>query len=45
MEHHRQIIAAIRARDPACAEIAVRFHLAATHLLFRSHRKNGKTGE
>ena len=44
VEHHRQIIAAIRARDPECAQIAVRFHLASTHLLFRSHRKDGKTG-
>lgn len=39
VEHHRQIIAALRARDPAFAEIAVRFHLTATHLLFRSQRK------
>lgn len=39
VEHHRQIIAALRARDPACAEIAMRFHLTATHLLFRSQRK------
>lgn len=44
VEHHRQIIAAIRARDPECAQIAVRFHLASTHLLFRSHRKDRKTG-
>lgn len=44
VDHHRQIIAAIRARDPECAEIAERFHLATTHLLFRSHRKDGKTG-
>lgn len=42
VEHHRQIIAALRARDAECAEIAVRFHLAATHLLFRSHRKSGQ---
>lgn len=39
VEHHRQIIAALRARDPACAEAAMRLHLAATHLLFRNHRK------
>jgi len=39
VEHHRQIIAALRARDPACAEAAMRLHLAATHLLFRSQRK------
>lgn len=42
VEHHRQIIAALRARDAECAQIAMRFHLAATHLLFRSQRK--KTG-
>ncbi|MFY3549060.1 GntR family transcriptional regulator [Achromobacter insolitus] len=41
VEHHRQIIAALRARDAECAQIAMRFHLAATHLLFRSHRKSG----
>lgn len=41
VEHHRQIIAALRARDAECAQIAMRFHLAATHLLFRSHRKPG----
>jgi len=40
VEHHRQIIAALRARDAECAQIAVRFHLASTHLLFRSHRKS-----
>lgn len=39
VEHHRQIIAALRACDPACAEAAMRLHLAATHLLFRSQRK------
>lgn len=39
VEHHRQIIAALRARDSAFAEIAVRFHLTATHLLFRNQRK------
>ncbi|MPT28564.1 MAG: GntR family transcriptional regulator [Achromobacter sp.] len=39
VEHHRQIIAALRARDPACADIAMRFHLTTTHLLFRSQRK------
>ena len=39
VEHHRQIIAALRARDAECAALAVRFHLAATHLLFRNHRK------
>ncbi|QKH37991.1 GntR family transcriptional regulator [Achromobacter pestifer] len=42
VEHHRQIIAALRARDAECAQIAMRFHLAATHLLFRSHRKSGQ---
>ncbi|MBC9903271.1 MULTISPECIES: GntR family transcriptional regulator [Achromobacter] len=42
VEHHRQIIAALRARDAECAQIAMRFHLAATHLLFRSHRKPGQ---
>lgn len=42
VEHHRQIIAALRARDVECAQIAMRFHLAATHLLFRSHRKSGQ---
>lgn len=41
VEHHRQIIAALRARDAECAQIAMRFHLASTHLLFRSHRKSG----
>ncbi|ARP90689.1 GntR family transcriptional regulator [Bordetella genomosp. 9] len=39
VEHHRQIIAALRACDPACAEAAMRLHLAATHLLFRGQRK------
>ncbi|WZB60392.1 GntR family transcriptional regulator [Achromobacter xylosoxidans] len=39
VEHHRQIIAALQARDAECAALAVRFHLAATHLLFRNHRK------
>jgi DNA-binding GntR family transcriptional regulator len=39
VEHHRQIIEALRARDPACAEAAMRLHLTATHLLFRNHRK------
>lgn len=39
VEHHRQIIAALRARDRDCAEAAMRLHLAATHLLFRNHRK------
>ena len=39
VEHHRQIITALRARDAACAEVAVRFHLTSTHLLFRSQRK------
>ncbi|KGD99771.1 GntR family transcriptional regulator [Achromobacter sp. RTa] len=42
VEHHRQIIAALKARDAECAQIAMRFHLASTHLLFRSHRKSGK---
>jgi DNA-binding GntR family transcriptional regulator len=42
VEHHRQIIAALRARDAECAQIAMRFHLASTHLLFRSHRKSGQ---
>ncbi|MGE8688018.1 MAG: GntR family transcriptional regulator [Achromobacter sp.] len=42
VEHHRQIIAALRARDAECAQIAMRFHLASTHLLFRTHRKSGK---
>lgn len=39
VEHHRQIVAALRARDPDCAEAAMRLHLAATHLLFRKHRE------
>ena len=38
VEHHRQIIAALQARRQ-CAALAVRFHLAATHLLFRNHRR------
>lgn len=38
VEHHRQIIAALRASDPACAEAAMRLHLTATHLLFRRQR-------
>lgn len=41
VEHHNQIIAALRARDSECARIAMRFHLSSTHLLFRSHRRNG----
>jgi DNA-binding GntR family transcriptional regulator len=40
VEHHRDIIRALRARDSAYAETAMRFHLAATHLLFREQRKN-----
>lgn len=44
VEHHRQIIAALRARDTECAQIAMRFHLASTHLPFRTHRKDRKTG-
>lgn len=43
VEHHNQIIAALRARDAECASIAMRFHLASTHLLFRSHRRGGTT--
>lgn len=39
VEHHREIIAALRARDAAHAETAMRFHLSATHLLFRGQRK------
>jgi DNA-binding GntR family transcriptional regulator len=39
VEHHRQIIAALRANDAACAEAAMRLHLAATHLLFRNQRE------
>ncbi|SAI70439.1 GntR family transcriptional regulator [Bordetella ansorpii] len=39
VEHHRQIITALRACDATCAEVAVRFHLTSTHLLFRSQRK------
>ncbi|HYG41991.1 MAG TPA: GntR family transcriptional regulator [Bordetella sp.] len=39
VEQHRQIIAALRARDPDFAETAMRFHLAATHRLFRNQRK------
>ena len=39
VEHHRQIIAALRARDGNCAEIAMRFHLTATRLLFRNQRR------
>lgn len=41
VEHHRQIIAALRARDAAFAETSTRFHLAATHLLFRNQRARG----
>ena len=44
VEHHRQIIAALRARDAECAALAVRFHPAATHLLFRNHRKGPAGG-
>ncbi|WP_427184302.1 GntR family transcriptional regulator [Bordetella bronchialis] len=44
--HHRQLIEALRARDPACAEAAMRLHLTATHLLFRKQRESaGKRGE
>ena len=39
VDHHRQIIAALRARDPDYAETAMRFHLTATHRLFRNQRK------
>jgi len=39
VEHHRDIIAALRAGDAAHAETAMRFHLSATHLLFRGQRK------
>ncbi|ANN74266.1 GntR family transcriptional regulator [Bordetella bronchialis] len=38
--HHRQLIEALRARDPACAEAAMRLHLTATHLLFRKQRES-----
>lgn len=41
VEHHDQIIAALRARDAECASLTMRFHLASTHLLFRSHRRDG----
>jgi DNA-binding GntR family transcriptional regulator len=41
VEHHNQIIAALRARDAECASIAMRFHLASTHLLFRTQRRDG----
>jgi len=39
VEQHRQIIAALRARDPDFAETAMRFHLSATRRLFRDQRK------
>ncbi len=39
VEHHRQIIAALRARNEDFASTAMRFHLAATHLLFRNQRE------
>ena len=40
VEHHRQIIAALRARDRAFAEVATRYHLAATRILFQNQRKH-----
>jgi DNA-binding GntR family transcriptional regulator len=43
VEHHRDIITALRARDAAHAETAMRFHLSATHLLFRGQRKRTVT--
>lgn len=39
VEHHRQIIAALRARDEDFAATAMRFHLSATHRLFRNQRE------
>jgi DNA-binding GntR family transcriptional regulator len=41
VQHHRDIITALRARDAAHAEAAMRFHLSATHLLFREQRTGG----
>ena len=38
VDQHRQIIAALRARDVAFAETSTRFHLSATHLLFKNQR-------
>lgn len=38
VEQHKQIIAALRARDPDYAESAMRLHLTATHRLFRNQR-------
>lgn len=39
VEQHREIIAALRARDPDYAETAMRMHLAASRRLFRNQRK------
>lgn len=38
VEHHRQIIMALRTRDAAYARNATQFHLAATHRLFKRQR-------
>ncbi len=43
VDHHRDIIAALRAGDAAHAEVAMRFHLSATHLLFRGQRTGKKS--
>lgn len=39
VDHHRQIIAALRAHDADYAETAMRLHLTATHRLFRDQRR------
>jgi len=39
VEQHREIVAALRARDPDYAETAMRLHLSATRRLFRNQRK------
>jgi DNA-binding GntR family transcriptional regulator len=36
--HHRQIILALRSRNQPFAEVAVKFHLAATRVLFENQR-------
>lgn len=42
VEQHRQIILALKARDRQFAEVAARFHLAATHVLFQNQRAKFK---
>jgi len=39
VEHHRQIILALRMRDAEYAETATRFHLTATRMLFQKQRR------